>query len=371
MSRTRRGFAEYMRTGTANLPLHGGAAPAWLFQRMTKLSREIISLMVMQFGTEEVLRKLSDPYWFQAFGCVLGFDWHSSGVTTTVCGAVKEGVKGLESDLGLFVAGGKGKVSRKTPDEIRVHSDKHSIGIEPEKLVYASKMSAKVDNTAVQDGYQLYHHVFFFNKEGKWAVVQQGMNDANRWARRYHWLSTGVEDFVNEPHAAVCSDSRGQLMLNMVAGEADGSRRTTALLASETPEKLGKEIARMQDLSMPGHHKLLISDLNPKSICRILLKAYERKPESFKQLLEIEGVGAKSVRALAMIADLVYGVPACTRDPAKYSFAHGGKDGFPYPVDKPNYDRSIAVVKQAVERAKIGDREKVDALRRLSRFYEF
>lgn len=360
-----------MRTGTANLPLHGGQAPAWLFQRMTKLSREIVSLMVMEFGTEEVLRKLSDPYWFQAFGCVLGFDWHSSGVTTTVCGAVKEGVKGLESELGLFVAGGKGKVSRKTPDEIRIHSDKHSIALEPEKLVYASKMSAKVDNTAVQDGYQLYHHVFFFNREGKWAVVQQGMNDANKYARRYHWLSTGVEDFVNEPHTAVCSDSRGQLMLNMVAGEGEESRRTTALLASEKPEKLGREIARMQELSMPGHHKLLISDLNPKSISRILLKAYERKPESFKQLLEIEGVGAKSVRALAMIADLVYGVPACTRDPAKYSFAHGGKDGFPYPVDKPNYDRSISVVKQAVERAKIGDKEKVDALRRLSRFYQF
>ena len=360
-----------MRTGTASLPLHGGQAPSWLFQRMTKLGREIVSLMVMEFGTEEVLRKLSDPYWFQALGCVLGFDWHSSGVTTTVCGAIKEGIKGMESDLGLFVAGGKGKVSRKTPDEIRIHAEKHSIAIEPEKLVYASKMSAKVDNTAVQDGYQLYHHVFLFDKNGTWAVVQQGMNDSNGWARRYHWLSTGVEDFVSEPHAAVCSDNRGQLMLNMVAGEADESRRTTALLASEKPEKLGREIERMQELSMPKHHEVLIADLNPKSISRILLKAYEVKPQGFRELLEIQGVGAKSVRALAMIADLVYGVPASTRDPAKYSFAHGGKDGFPYPVDKPNYDRSISVVKQAVERAKVGDREKLDALQRLSRFYEF
>ncbi len=338
---------------------------------MTKLSREIVSLMVMEFGTEEVLRKLSDPYWFQALGCVLGFDWHSSGVTTTVCGAIKEGVKGLEKDLGLFVAGGKGKVSRKTPDEIRSHADRHSIAVEPDKLVYASRMSAKVDNTAVQDGYQLYHHVFLFDRDGKWAVIQQGMNEGNRWARRYHWLSTEMGDFVNEPHAAVCSDSRGQLMLNMVAGEADQSRRTTALLASETPEKLGREIERMQALDMPKRHKLLISDLNPKSISRILLKAYERKPEDFRSLLEIEGVGPKSVRALAMIADLVYGVPACTRDPAKFSFAHGGKDGFPYPVDKPNYDRSISVVKKAVESARIGDREKIDALRRLSRFYDF
>lgn len=358
-----------MRTGSANLPLHGGKAPAWLFSRMTKLSREIVSLMVMEFGTLEVLTKLSDPYWFQAFGCVLGFDWHSSGVTTTVCGAVKEGMKGLESDLGLFVAGGKGSVSRKTPDEILAHAEKHSIAIEPSKLVYASKMSAKVDNTAVQDGYQLYHHAFLFDKSGNWAVVQQGMNENSRWARRYHWLSSGLNDFVCEPHSAVCSDSRGQLILNMVAGEAEDSRKTTALLASETPEKLGRELERMQELTLAPHHAVLISDLNPKSVSKILLKAYERKPESFKDLLEIQGVGPKTVRALAMIAELVYGSPACTRDPAKYSFAHGGKDGYPYPVDRVNYDRSIDVVKKAVEKARVGEKEKVDALRRLSKFY--
>ena len=360
-----------MRTGTANLPLHGGNAPAWLFQRMTKLSREIISLMVTEFGTGEVLTKLSDPHWFQAFGCVLGFDWHSSGVTTTVCGAVKAGMKGLESELGLFVAGGKGKTSRKTPDEIISHADRHSIALDPSTLVYASRMSAKVDTTAVQDGYQLYHHVFLFDKTGKWAVVQQGMNTNNRWARRYHWLSTGVKDFVCEPHAAVCSDSRGQGILNMVADEAVQSRQTTALLASEHPDKLTKEIERMQELTLAKHHAVLVSDLNPKSLNRILLKAYERKPENFEQLLGIEGVGPKSVRALAMIADLVYGAPASTRDPAKFSFAHGGKDGFPYPVDRQNYDRSIEVVKKAVEKAQVGEREKVDALRRLSRFYEF
>jgi hypothetical protein len=191
-----------MRTGTANLPLHGGQAPTWLFSRMTRLSREIVSLMVMELGTEEVLRKLSDPYWFQAFGCVLGFDWHSSGVTTTVCGAVKEGLKGLENELGLYVSGGKGRVSRRTPDEIIQHADTHSLSIDAAKLVYASKMSAKVDSTAVQDGYQLYHHVFLFDKAGKWAVVQQGMNENNHWARRYHWLSTDMQNFVCEPHSA-------------------------------------------------------------------------------------------------------------------------------------------------------------------------
>ena len=360
-----------MRTGTANLPLHSGTAPAWLFARMTGLSREIISLMVMEFGTREVLAKLSDPYWFQALGCVLGFDWHSSGVTTTVCGAIKEGLKGLEPELGLFVAGGKGKVSRRTPDEILQHAERHSIGADPTALVYASRMSAKVDNTAVQDGYQLYHHVFIFDKSGDWAVVQQGMNESNRWARRYHWLSSGVQDFVCEPHAAVCSDARGQFVLNMVAREAEDSRKTSAALASEPPDKLAREIERMQELSLAKHHAVLVSDLNPRSLGRILLKAYERKPENFRQLLEIQGVGPKSVRALAMIADLVYGAPASTRDPAKFSFAHGGKDGHPYPVDRRNYDRSIEVMKKAVERARVGDREKVDALRRLSRFYEF
>jgi len=327
--------------------------------------------MVMEFGTGEVLSRLSDPYWFQSLGCVLGFDWHSSGVTTTVCGAIKEGLKGLESELGLFVAGGKGKVSRRTPDELRRYADQHSIDVDAAELVYASKMAAKVDNTAVQDGYQLYHHVFAFDRSGAWAVVQQGMNEANRWARRYHWLSSGVTDFVCEPHAAVCSDSQGQLVLNMVAAEGKDSRRTSALLASERPEKLCREIERMHELTLADHHTVLVSDLNPRSLERILLKAYERKPEDFQRLLEIEGVGPKTVRALAMIADIVYGAPACTRDPARFSFAHGGKDGHPYPVNRAIYDRSIEVVKRAVERARIGDREKADALRRLGRFYEF
>lgn len=360
-----------MRTGTANLPLHSGAAPSWLFARMTKLSREIISLMVVEFGTGEVLAKLSDPYWFQAFGCVLGFDWHSSGVTTTACGAIKEGLKGLERDLGLFVAGGKGRVSRRTPDEIRGYADRHSVEVDPAGLVYASRMSAKVDNTAVQDGYQLYHHTFFFDKSGAWAVVQQGMNDKNGWARRYHWLSSGVESFVCEPHAAVCSDNRGQLVLNMVAEEADDSRRTAALLACEDPQKLSRQIEKMHEMTLSPRHEVLVSDLNPRSLARILLKAYERKPADFQHLLQVDGVGPKTIRALAMIADLVYGVPTCTRDPARFSFAHGGKDGHPYPVDRKTYDRSISVIKKAVERARIGQTDKVDALRRLSRFYEF
>lgn len=327
--------------------------------------------MVMEFGTGEVLAKLSDPYWLQSLGCVLGFDWHSSGVTTTVCGAIKEALKGLEGELGIFVAGGKGRVSRRTPEEIVAYADRFSLGFDPSILVYASRMSAKVDNTAVQDGYQLYHHVFIFDKSGTWVVVQQGMNETNRWARRYHWLSTNMRDFVCEPHAAVCSESKSQLVLNMVALEAEESRQVSAVLASEKPEKIAREIERMKELNLPKHHAVLISDLSPRSLEKTLLRAYERKPASFRQLLEIEGVGPKTVRALAMIADLVYGAPASTRDPAKYSFAHGGKDGHPYPVNRKVYDRSIEVVKRAVEQAKIGNSEKVDVLRRLSRFYNF
>ena len=356
-----------MRTGTAHLPLHGGKAPSWLFRRMVLLSREILRVMVEEYGPGEVLARLSDPFWFQALGCVLGFDWHSSGLTTTTTGALKEAVKGREADLGLFVAGGKGAASRKTPVEIVVHGERHGLGITPDRLVYASKLSAKVDNTAVQDGYQLYHHSFFFTQTGDWAVVQQGMNDATKYARRYHWLSTGVEDFVNEPHAAICSQRRGQLVLNLVASESDEARRTSALLASEPPDKLVRELRKAQELELPARHQIIDADIRPESLERTLAKAYENPPEDFESLLATQGVGPKTIRALALIADLVYGAKASLRDPAAYSFAHGGKDGIPYPVDRPTYDRSIEVLRTAVDRAKIEDREKLAALRRLAK----
>ena len=357
-----------MRTGTAHLPLHGGRAPRWLFARMVLLSREILRVMVEEFGPSEVLRRVSDPHWFQALGCVLGFDWHSSGLTTTTTGALKEAVKGREADLGLFVAGGKGAASRKTPAEIEQHAARHSIARPAADLVYASKISAKVDNTAVQDGYQLYHHAFLFTPSGEWAVVQQGMNDATGWARRYHWLSTGVEDFVCEPHAAVVAEQRGQLVLNLVARESEEARRTTALLSAEPPAKLAQELRRAQKLELPGRHDILAADIRPESLERILLRTYEQPPADFEALLASPGVGPKTVRALALISDLVYGVKASHRDPATYSFAHGGKDGIPYPVDRPTYDQSIEVLRQAVDRAKLADREKLEALRRLARY---
>jgi hypothetical protein len=357
-----------MRTGTAHLPLHGGRAPSWLFSRMVLLSREITRVVVEEFGPLDMLRRLSDPHWFQAFGCVLGFDWHSSGLTTTTTGALKEAVKGRESDLGLFVAGGKGAVSRKTPGEIEAAAEHHAIARPVAQLVYASRIAAKVDNTALQDGYQIYHHAFFFTPAGEWAVVQQGMNDANGWARRYHWLSTEVNDFVCEPHAAVVAQDRGQLVLNLVAEESAEARRTTTLISAEAPHKLAGELRRAQELGLPGRHDIVAADIRPESLERILLKSYEQPPQDFEHLLASPGIGPKTVRALALIADLVYGVKTSHRDPAKFSFAHGGKDGVPYPVDRPTYDQSIAVLREAVNRARLADRDKLEAIKRLARY---
>jgi len=357
-----------MRTGTAHLPLHGGRAPRWLFGRMVSLSREIVRVMVEEFGPGEVLRRVSDPHWFQAFGCVLGFDWHSSGLTTTTTAALKEAVKGREGDLGLFVAGGKGGTSRKTPAEIVAHAESHSLARPAEELVYASKLSAKVDNTALQDGYQIYHHCFLFTASGEWAVVQQGMNEGTGWARRYHWLSTGVEDFVREPHAAICSEHRGQQVLNLVAEESEAARRASALLAAEPPDKLARELRQARELSLPARHGIIPADIRPESFERALLRTYQNPPADFEALLATHGVGPKTIRALALLADLIYGARASVRDPATFSFAHGGKDGIPYPVDRKTYDRSIEILREAVNRAKLADRERLGALRRLARY---
>jgi len=355
-----------MRTGIVNLPLHYGSTPRWLFERMKVLSREIVTIIISEFGSIEMLRRLSDPFWFQALGCVLGFDWHSSGLTTTVCGALKEGVRGLEKDLNLFVCGGKGKSSRKTPSEIERFGNKYSIQVD--KLVYASKMSAKVDNTAVQDGYQLYHHLFIFTHEGKWAVIQQGMNQTNRWARRYHWLSEKVEDFVEEPHSAICCDHRNE-SLNMVAKESRQARWLTARLSCKKPEKVVKELSGLKaSLTLPSRHHILLDDIREESLNKVLLNTYEKQPKNFQELLGIYGVGPKTIRALALISELIYGQKLSWQDPARFSFAHGGKDGHPYPVNREEYDRSISILKAALTKAKVGQSEKLAALNRLSRF---
>ena len=354
-----------MKTGIANLPLHYGKAPSWLFQRMKRLAREITLVIIDEFGPEEMLRKLSDPFWFQAFGCILGFDWHSSGLTTTVCGALKEGTRGIEKDIGLFVAGGKGKFSRQTPHQIEEYGN--ALSLDPQPLVYASRMSAKVDSAAVQDGYQLYHHTFIFTSDGHWTVIQQGMNETNRYARRYHWLSDTVQDFVCEPHQAVCCDQRGEA-LNLVAQESKETRKASTIIACENPDRTASELKKIRGLHLPKHHEILVRDINPERLNKILIKTHEKQPDNFEHLLGIEGVGPKTVRSLSLISELIYGAKPSFRDPARFSFAHGGKDGHPYPVDRNNYDLSIEILRKGIRSAKLGEREKIEALKRLSSF---
>jgi len=353
-----------MRRGIADSPLHHGSCPPWLFERMKRLGRGIIEGIGEEWGSEEILRRLSDPFWFQALGCLLGFDWHSSGLTTTLCGALKEGIKGLEDDLGLWIAGGKGKTSLKTPEEITRIGDKE--GMEVEHLIYASRMSAKVDNSALQDGYQIYHHTFIFTRTGKWCVVQQGMNERNGYARRYHWLSDELCDFVCEPHSSIVSQRRERDVLNMVAKESGEARRTAASLAGESPEKLLRELTRIESLHLPRPHQVVI---RKESLRKILLKTYERKPKGFEELLGIEGVGPATIRALALLSELIGGAKPSYEDPVKFSFAHGGKDGHPYPVNLENYDKSIEVLEQAVRLAKWGKKDKWEALKKLASFY--
>ena len=340
------------RTGIANLPLHGGRAPRWLFERMVKLSGAITDALIYEYGRDEFLRRISNPHWFQAFSCVLGFDWHSSGTTTTTCAALKTALDPQEH--GIAVAGGKGRTSRKTPAEIEKMADLFSLSTKKtENLIYASRMSAKVDNTCVQDGYQLYHHCFIFTEKGNWAVVQQGMG--NRYARRYHWLSEKVEEFVNEPHAAICCDKSAKT-LDLTAGESSETRKVSLDLIRDNPE-----------LTLPVHHPVLDVDLTARDMT-VLKKAYELQPESYEELVSLKGMGPKKLRALALVSDLLYGTNPSWKDPVRYSFAHGGKDGYPYPVNRETYDSSIETLKQAIEQAKINNTEKYRAIKRLREF---
>ena len=359
-----------MRTGTANLPLHGGRCPAWLFAKMVPLGREIVETIALEFGPEEVLARLSDPIWFQALGCVLGFDWHSSGLTTTVTGALKEGLRPIENELGVFIAGGKGAASRKTPSEIQTAGEKYGLPNFLERLVYSSRMAAKVDNTAIQDGFQLYHHVFAFTRSGKWAVVQQGMNPENRYARRYHWLGELEQEFVDEPHSGILG-SRAKEVLDLTAKESEGARSASASLARQNPSETLDELARLQGeprqgvlpgLTLPRAHPVP----NSGYLNRALLAAYESQPDDFEKLLAVQGVGPATIRALALVAEVVWGTPASRKDPVRYSFAHGGKDGFPYPVSREQYDESINTFERAIKGAKLGHSDKMRALKRLS-----
>jgi hypothetical protein len=379
-----------MQRRLAELPLHGGKAPPWLFARMWRMAGAITMAVVDAYGPAQMLRRLSDPWWFQAFGCVLGFDWHSSGLTTVTCGAMKEAYRHFGRDLGIHVAGGKGGVSRHTPDEIAESSDGAGIA-DAEKLVYASRMSAKVDSAAVQDGYQLYHHCFMFSEAGQWCVVQQGMNDQTRYARRYHWLGETVNDFVCEPHNAITDLAEAarrpaageQLLLNMVAAEAYANRNASVELTAWRPDKLLSELERITagpTLFAPAAHPVPDSQINADRLKHIVCSLHEQHPADFAALLGAKGVGPATVRSLSLLAELIYDAPASHRDPAQdpagrgdrkwadYSYAHGGKDGHPFPVDRELYDRNIAILTDAVRKSRIGDSERTDALKRLARY---
>lgn len=363
-----------MRTGIAELPLHPGKAPRWLFERMVKLSDAIAEAIVYEYSQEEFLRRLSNPFWFQAFSCVLGFDWHSSGTTTTTCGALKVAL-GAERH-GIVVAGGKGKTSKKAPGEITGAAEGFGLSEEKMKeLVYASRMAAKVDNNLVQDGYQLYHHCFFITEKGDWAVVQQGMN--NETARRYHWLSDRVESFVCEPQAAICCDEKGEAVLDLSARGSDEARKASVDLVKDNPSHLRKYFTgqgtiadftgERKVLELPAHHEVLGMDISERG-WKALINAYELQPGNYEELVALRGVGAKSLRALALLSQLLYGAEAEWEDPVKFSYAHGGKDGFPYPVNRENYDESIRFLREAIEGAEIGRGEKWEAFKRLEAF---
>jgi len=351
------------RTGLAHLPLHGGHAPPWLFQRMTRLARGIVSAIVVECGPVEVLRRLSDPFWFQALGCVLGYDWHSSGVTTTVCGALRAGLAGTERELGLFVAGGKGRTAIATPSHIDAVG--HLLSASTERLKYASRMAARVDNVALQDGYNLYHHSLFFTSNGEWAVVQQGMNTENRYARRYHWLGEAVNEFTCEPHAAICAEGR-HAALNLVARESESARTCIGRLPTDFNEtSFRHELSHLRVLDMPRRENVAIGDIDTLRLAKLMSHMREEGVCGFEAVLEQRGIGQKAMRAMALVVDIIYGAPASMRDPATYSFAHGGKDGYPFPVDRDVYDNTIAVLAEMVRRAKVEDGEKREALARL------
>lgn len=357
-----------MRTGTATLPLHGGQCPAWLFRHMKSLSAAIIEVIVEDFGRDEVLRRLSDPYWFQALGCVVGFDWHSSGITTTVCGALKEGLAEIGPQAGLFLAGGKGNVARRTPQEIENLADRYPVDHPVEKLVYASRMAAKVDSSAVQDGYQIYHHTFVFTRQGNWAVIQQGMNDNSRQARRYHWLGSQVQDFTVEPQSAICCDQTGEA-LNLVSLDNGGVRELTAQLARLPIDKVLGEVEAIR--SRPVGFALPVRHSIPRTsyLSRSLLAAYEEQPADFETLLGVKGVGPATLRALCLVAEVAYGVQPSFDDPVRYSFAHGGKDGFPFPVQERDIENSYTTLRRALKRARMGQREHLNALNNLARWH--
>jgi hypothetical protein len=363
------------RTGVANLPLHGGKAPKWLFKRMVKLSRGIIEVISYEYGKDEFIRRLSDPFWFQALSCVLGFDWHSSGATTVTCGALKEAIS--PEEYGFAIAGGKGKASRKTLEQIDEIGELYNLSESKiNGLKYSSKMSAKVDNTAVQDGHDLYHHAFMFSEDGLWCVIQQGMNSDTSYARRYHWLSEEYDSFISEPHKAILGEKAGENILNMVSKNSKNCQKTCVDLICDHPRHLKNDWAKVSRTSNQstldewnGEEKPIVCLDMPRSInWNRMREIYDFQPKNYEEFLSLQGVGPKTVRALALISELIYGDEPSWQDPVKFSFTVGGKDGVPFPVDRKAMDESTEIIRYGITRAKIGNNEKLRAFRRLKNF---
>ena len=373
-----------LRSGSANLPLHGGHVPAWLAGRMARLGRVIVEAIAHHYGTEEVLRRLSHPFWFQAFGSVMGMDWHSSGITTSVLGALKRGLAPVQDELGLYVCGGRGKHSRKTPAELLAIGE--LTGLDGEALGRASRLVAKVDSAAVQDGFGLYLHGFFVTRGGAWTVVQQGMDPARREARRYHWLSEGLRDFVDEPHSAIDGKEQGEIV-NLTDRRAAESRRAQLELVARGPaatlDVLAGQLARaakpqpkpvpapaqlvLPHLALPHHHEVTANDVVLRRLHGTLRAAHESGPRDFSELLLVPGVGARTVEALAMVSEVIHGAPYRFSDPARFSLAHGGKDRHPFPVPLKVYDQTLSVLRTALDRARLGESDRLSAIERLDR----
>jgi len=349
------------RSGVADLPLHGGRVPAWLAERMTRMGTAIAESVLYNYGVPELLARLSDPHWFQALGCVMGMDWHSSGITTSVLGALKRGLNPRAHELGVYICGGRGRHSRKTPDELRTIAGRQ--GLDGESLVRTSRLAARIDNNAIADGFQLYLHSFIVSAQGEWAIVQQGMNEESRLARRYHWHSATVRDFTSEPHAAIVGEHQGTIM-NLVDRRARPAQGALLAAVHQQPEENLREIRR---LTMPAHHEVRAADLDLKRLGAVLAVAYERDLRDFASLLLLENLGPRTLQSLALIAEVVHGTPTRFSDPARFSFALGGKDRHPFPVPLEIYDRSLSVLRRALDAAKLGATEKMDGFARLDR----
>jgi len=350
------------RSGVADLPLHGGRVPQWLASRMAALGGAIGESVVHHYGRPALLSRLSDPFWFQALGSVMGMDWHSSGITTSVMSALKKALNPKAGELGLYICGGRGKQSLRTPDELRALSDR--VGLDGDALVRTSRLTARVDNNAIDDGFQIYLHSFVVTADGDWAVVQQGMNEASRLARRYHWHSSTVQDFTADPHSAIVGEHAGTIR-NLVDGRARPAQDALLQIVREDP---ARTLADVRRLEMPRHHEVRAADVQARRLGAVLALAQERELRDFASLLLVEQLGPRTLRSLALVAEVIHGTPTRFDDPARFSFAHGGKDGHPFPVPLRVFDESIAVLRRALDTAKLGHADKLDGMRRLDRF---